>query len=633
MPIWHEFWDIEQWNISNLGKTNRPSLSLHSHYSFFEQPRSDQMAKDDALVVEVQYNKHFFPSPFTYFDPDKKEIRDKGYSEFIAHLELITRRMCKDVYYCPDGQTLCQGLATLQNDCDYHEFLEYLHDKKKIEMEEHEVEDDTNSNKDEVDVIDKEGWEQEMDDEERGSIQIMQKKDMFLNKICPNDEVEEDPNVKQLPLVYPVHNSEQQWDRMAPVELKHCLTNYAVKHGYDLWYEKNDKNSLLVKCCKGYGLLGCKRKGIFRLSHLNQLITVWIGKQFFNVLLENPKLSLRKLKAQISNTYNIIVSIGQCRNAKRFALSEIEGTLKEHYSRLWDYGIEIKRANPGSTVSMEVDHMADGSTMFKWFYRCKRWLVEGCRRVIGIDGCFLKGICKGKILAAVGRDSNNHMFPIAWAVVTVESKETWKWFLDLLMDDIERGNGNGLTLLSDGHKAEFIESIKEKVPHAEHRLCARHILANFNTRFKGEHFIKPFWRAKHEAAMQEIKELDNRAFNYLIERDPKCYCRAFQVEGVLCDAIENGISESFNAEIVEARHKPIITMLEDIRRTKGESWDLTICPSIRKEITDLKDKQRFWAVYPCGYQQFEVVLLMGFSHKNFPMCACKTLMLGSRLSN
>ena len=25
--------------------------------------------------------------------------------------------------------------------------------------------------------------------------------------------------------------------------------------------------------------------------------------------------------------------------------------------------------------------------------------------------------------------------------------------------------------------------------------------------------------------------------------------------------------------------------------------------------------------------------LMGFSHKNFPMCACKTLMLGSRLSN
>ncbi|CAI9296360.1 unnamed protein product [Lactuca saligna] len=476
-------------------------------------------------------------------------------------------------------------------------------------MEEPEVEDDTKSNEDEVDVIDKEVWEHELDDEEfsmkraRASIQGIQKKDMFLNKLCPNDEEEEDPTVEQLPPVYPVHNSEQEWDQMAPVlgmkftnpsELKHCLTNYAVKHGYDLWLSD----------------LQVGRETIFQCTY------------------RNPKLTLRKMKDQISNTYNIIVSIGQCRNAKKFALSEIEVTLKEHYSRLWDYGTEIKRANPGSTVSMEVDNMPDGSTMFKRFYVCFRGVrdgwVEGCRRVIGIDGWFLKGICKGELLAAVGRDSNNHMFPIGWAVVTVENKETWKWFLDLLMDDIERGNGNGLTILSDGHKG-LIEAIKERVPHAEHRLCARHILANFNTRFKGEHFMKPFWKAvkattkqKHEAAMKEIKELDSRAFDYLMERDPKCYCRAFQVEGVFCDAIENGISESFNAKIVEARHKPIITMLEDIRvyvmqrlyyqRTKGESWDLTICPSIRKKIADLKDKQRFRAVYPCGYQQFEVVL-------------------------
>ncbi|CAI9271272.1 unnamed protein product [Lactuca saligna] len=152
-----------------------------------------------------------------------------------------------------------------------------------IKIEEPEVEDDTNSSEDEVNVIDKLSWEHEVDDEEfsmkraRASIQ---KKYMFLNKLCPNDEEEEDPNVKQLPPMYPMHNYEQQWDQMAPElgmkftnpsELKHCLTNYAVEHGYDLWYENNDKNRLLVKCC---GLLGCKRKGLFRLSHLNQLIIV-----------------------------------------------------------------------------------------------------------------------------------------------------------------------------------------------------------------------------------------------------------------------------------------------------------------------------------------------------------------------
>ena len=34
-------------------------------------------------------------------------------------------------------------------------------------------------------------------------------------------------------------------------EDRYCLTNYAVKHEYDLWYENNDANILLVRCSKG----------------------------------------------------------------------------------------------------------------------------------------------------------------------------------------------------------------------------------------------------------------------------------------------------------------------------------------------------------------------------------------------
>ena len=149
--------------------------------------------------------------------------------------------------------------------------------------------------------------------------------------------------------------------------------------------------------------------------------------------------------------------------------------------------------------------------------------------------------------------------------------------------------------------------MKERVGEAEHRLCARHILANFNNRFKGEHYIQPFWRAvkattvqKHEAAMEEIRAFDVEAYAYLMERDPKCFCRAFQKEGMNCE--ENGVSESFNAAILDARRLPIIAMLEEIRvyamqrlyyqKQKGESWDLTICPAIRKKLEALKISQR-----------------------------------------
>ena len=56
--------------------------------------------------------------------------------------------------------------------------------------------------------------------------------------------------------------------------------------------------------------------------------------------------------------------------------------------------------------------------------------------MIGIERCFLKGICIGEVLAVVGRDSNNQIYPLAWVVVTVENKQNWKWFLELLLDEI-----------------------------------------------------------------------------------------------------------------------------------------------------------------------------------------------------
>ncbi|CAI9282607.1 unnamed protein product [Lactuca saligna] len=152
-----------------------------------------------------------------------------------------------------------------------------------------------------------------------------------------NDEVsDEDDDV-----VFPVFDENQEWDKMVlvlgmkfsnPMELKLCLTNYAVKNRSIVSYK-------------------------------------WIGTHCMNEILQKPKMSIRKLKAK-------------------------EGWMK------------------------------------------------GCRRVIRVDGCFLNDICRGQLLVDIRRDANNHIYPIAWVVVTMENKETWKWVLDLLIDDIGMGVGN-----------------------------------------------------------------------------------------------------------------------------------------------------------------------------------------------
>jgi hypothetical protein len=58
----------------------------------------------------------------------------------------------------------------------------------------------------------------------------------------------------------------------------------------------------------------------------------------------------------------------------------------------------------------------------------KSGFLAGCCPIIGLDGCFLKGSHKGQLLAAISRDANNQMYPLAFAVVEAEMKESWTWF-------------------------------------------------------------------------------------------------------------------------------------------------------------------------------------------------------------
>ncbi|GKC87733.1 pentatricopeptide repeat-containing protein [Tanacetum coccineum] len=160
---------------------------------------------------------------------------------------------------------------------------------------------------------------------------------------------------------------------------------------------------------------------------------------------------------------------------------------------------------------------------------------KGCRRVIALDGCFLKNPNVGEILTAIGRDGNNHIFPVAWDVVNVENKDNWSWFLELLREDLELPAGNGLTLMSDQHKKSLWG-------------CFQSILSG----------------TVHQD-MDKIKRANPNAYQYLLNKDPKTWSRAYFYIGTNCEAVENGFSECFNAVLVRVRNKQLITMLEAMR--------------------------------------------------------------------
>ncbi|XP_021739511.1 uncharacterized protein LOC110705901 [Chenopodium quinoa] len=190
----------------------------------------------------------------------------------------------------------------------------------------------------------------------------------------------------------------------------------------------------------------------------------------------------------------------------------------------------------------------------------KKGFNKGCRPLIGLDGCHLKGAYPGQVLVDVGKDGNNHIFPFAWATMEVENKDTWCWFIQCLQKDVRDCNeGLRLTFMSDKQKG-LLEAFDELVPNAEKRFCVRHIWANFNLQFIGSTFKELFWnavRATTLVAMESIKFLSEEAYEYLANISPSHWSR--------------------HAFLIDARDKPILTQMEWLRcymmKRNCEKWE------------------------------------------------------------
>ena len=78
--------------------------------------------------------------------------------------------------------------------------------------------------------------------------------------------------------------------------------------------------------------------------------------------------------------------------------------------------------------------------------------MGGCRPIIGLDGCHLKGRFGGQILSAIVRDANDNIFPVAFAVVEQENKDSWVWFLQQFSDDIGNSEQLNLVFITDRQK-------------------------------------------------------------------------------------------------------------------------------------------------------------------------------------
>nr|GEY99538.1 transposase, MuDR, MULE transposase domain protein [Tanacetum cinerariifolium] len=93
--------------------------------------------------------------------------------------------------------------------------------------------------------------------------------------------------------------------------------------------------------------------------------------------------------------------------------------------------LEVQSTNPNTIVKIAVERNIDPSLptrVFQRIYVCFEALKLGfraCRRdLLGLDGAFMKGPFPSQVLVAVGLDSNNGIYQLAYALVEAETKSS-----------------------------------------------------------------------------------------------------------------------------------------------------------------------------------------------------------------
>lgn len=103
-----------------------------------------------------------------------------------------------------------------------------------------------------------------------------------------------------------------------------------------------------------------------RNYNLGALVTFrWVALHFFKDIIEDPFISLRKMRVEAKKKFMLDVSVGQCRRAKQLALFNHEGGLKEHHVSLY-HPFSVNQTSLSNKACMH-HSLFSNATSFKHF--------------------------------------------------------------------------------------------------------------------------------------------------------------------------------------------------------------------------------------------------------------------------
>ncbi|KAK9032641.1 hypothetical protein V6N11_056899 [Hibiscus sabdariffa] len=230
-------------------------------------------------------------------------------------------------------------------------------------------------------------------------------------------------------------------------QFKDALYYYAIAHSFDFRFVSNRKEKIRVVCKAN----GCpflihtswdKSDGCYKIKTLvieHQFSITFknkranyklVGKHFLSKFRILPKLKIVEMQKLGREELKVELQKHTCIKARKWALEKIRGSVVLEFNRLFDYVFALRCADPNGTFELMVERPTE---------------VE-----------------KPKFRRL---DGNNQIFSIAWALVEVENRDTWTWFLQNIQNDLNLGDGSNFTLISDMQKPEKSSQVLLSKPH------------------------------------------------------------------------------------------------------------------------------------------------------------------------
>ncbi|XP_013626696.1 PREDICTED: uncharacterized protein LOC106332748 [Brassica oleracea var. oleracea] len=266
--------------------------------------------------------------------------------------------------------------------------------------------------------------------------------------------------------------------------------------------------------------------------------------------------------------HGIEVSKSLAWDAREYAINTMTGIPETGYAKIPKYLHMMKEANHGSHTSYETDK--DGIIRFHFisFGQCVRGFYRAIRKVIVLDGTFLKSKIKGVLLVATALDGNSSLYPLAFRVVDSENDRSWDWFMRQLKVVI--ADDQSLAFVSD-RNTSLAKAIANVYPQSHHEICIHNLLNNVVTYYHGKGLVGLVANASKAYRVVDFQKIFTNIFSisheigkYLIEADVRKWARC-QFPGFRYDIRSNNPAESMNFALRSSREFTVIPLLDIIR--------------------------------------------------------------------